>query len=151
VKTGTAIHLVLPNRWKTDASDQDSYVLVPGIVVGEPVAATFTTRSGATVQSPTVEVLTLRDTTASNPDGGRRWYQVTTERTSNLVRRFEAVTGLDIDGAGQPIPAATLWTHVAESIVDFRRRQAAARKIASPQVAERQPAIRPTRAKASAA
>ena len=126
MRVGTPIYILIRNKFKTPGDTQPEFVKVPGIVMSDPVPASYVNRNtGATVQSQNVEVISLRDTTGQNPSGGRRWYQQTNEPVNLLVRRFDAVTGLDTDDAGARMTARDLYARVEQSILDFRMRQAA--------------------------
>ncbi|MEA2723036.1 MAG: hypothetical protein QOH59_807 [Gemmatimonadales bacterium] len=118
MRPGTAVSILIPNRFGTDPD----FIRVPGIVMAPPIPNSYVNRNGATVASATVDVISLRDTRGQNPAGGRVWYQATQEPTNLLLRRFgDPVAELDGLTAQQP------WEHVAVSVEDFRRRQQAAR------------------------
>ena len=116
------VNIILKNAFGTDPQ----FVRVPGIVVSDPSGSSYVNRnSGAIVQSQVVEVVSLRDTTKSNPKGGRIWFQLTSEPINLLARRFETVTGLDVDASGQRLTAQAIFEKVEQSIFEFKTRQAA--------------------------
>jgi hypothetical protein len=102
--------------------------------MSDPVPSSYVNRNtGATVQSQNVEVISLRDTTAQNPDGGRVWYQQTNEPVNLLIRRFgDPIVGLETDEAGNRMTPPALFERVEASIIDFRSRQLAARAAQEP-------------------
>lgn len=128
MRNGTPVFIVIPNKWRAKAADPD-FIKVPGVVVSDPMPSQYVNRNtGSVVQSALVEVVSLRDTTATNPAGGRRWHQQTSEPQNLLVRRFgDPIVGLDTDEAGNRMNPPALFELVEASIIDFRRRQQAAR------------------------
>lgn len=136
MRVGTQVAILIPNKFKSKNTDPD-FIRVPGLVVSEPIPTSYTNRNtGATIASATVEVITRRDTTGQNPNGGRVWWQATQEPSNLLVRRFgDPVVGLDVAEDGSRMTAQALWAKVEESIEDLRRRQLAAKSGAEPAVA----------------
>jgi hypothetical protein len=137
MRNGTPVNILIPNRFRTRKNDPE-FVKVPGVVVSDPIGSSYVNRNtGATVQTANVEVISYRDTRASNPQGGRCWYQLSTEPMNLLLRRFgDAVVGLDVDEAGQRMLAPALYSKVEASIIEFRLRQSAARHRAAEPRAE---------------
>lgn len=137
MRQGDAVSILIPNKFKTRKADPD-FVKVPGVVVSGVIASSYTSRStGATVPTASVEVISLRDTRGANPNGGRVWHQMSTEPLNLLLRRWgDPVAGLDVDEAGQRLPAEALYDRVEKSLIEFRLRQQAARHRAAEEVAE---------------
>ena len=141
MRVGTPVFIVLRNKFRTTET-QPQFVKVPGIVMSDPVPASYVNRNtGATVQSQNVEVVSLRDTTGQNPTGGRRWYQQTNEPVNLLVRRFESVAGLDADEDGARMTARELYSRVEQSILEFRTRQATAQAMPAVAVLDQEPSV----------
>jgi hypothetical protein len=114
MRPGTAVSIVIPSK-----DNPGTFVHIPGIVVSDPIQSSYVRRTtGATVQSMSVEVVSLREFR------GRTWWQQSIEPVGLLARRVtEPVVGLDVDADGTPMPIQTLWQKVTESIEDLRRRQ----------------------------
>ena len=136
MRNGTPVTILIPNKFRAKKADPD-FVRVPGVVVSDPMQASYTSRtSGAVIASANVEVISLRDTTRANPGGGRVWYQLSTEPINLLLRRWDPVTGLDVDAEGQPMGVRDLYARLEGSIVEFRLRQQATRHKAAEAPAE---------------
>lgn len=128
MRNGTPVFIVIPNKWRSSDAEPD-FIKVPGVVVSDPMPSQYINRNtGSIIQSALVEVVSLRDTTKTNPAGGRRWHQQTSEPQNLLVRRFgDPIVGLDTDSTGVPLSPPALFELVETSIIDFRRRQLLAR------------------------